>query len=284
MRKILSKEDCAISKAIGVVLIVVIAAVSIFSIFTIQNSPNTVPVKADAYTKVTSICDAYGYNTTVSFDVTNFTLKSVSNSKINVSLEVINNSGAFVYQGNLGERSLSPYNLTVKASSNNFSVNSNYKIYIYNAVRPSSISLTFSYSGSVIYRSGQINESSSTPNGFTSSASTQFSSTGNSTSVYNTSIFLNVSAFSSGSVLSSKIGITFRITNSTGTYNYKGNLGGNIYSSSSNSSIATFIVDPKYFSGGSDYTIHLYNNALTTSISIELIYCNEVIYSTGTVT
>ena len=279
MRKILSKEDRAISKAIGVVLIIVIAAVSIFSIFIIQKPPNNVPVKADAYTTLTSICDTYGYNSTVSVDVTNFTLKCVNNSKIDLSLVVINSTGAFVYQGNLGDKSLSPYNSTLTASSKNFSVNSNYKIYIHDAIEPSSISLTFSYSGSIVYRSGQINESSSIPRGFTSSATTQFSSSGNSTSGYNTSIFLNLSAFSSGSVLSSKIGITFRITNSTGTYNYKGNLGGNIISTSSNASIATFIVDPNVFSGGSDYTIHLYNNALTTSISIVLIYCSAVIYT-----
>ena len=47
-------------------------------------------------------------------------------------------------------------------------------------------------------------------------------STGNSTSGYNTSIYMNITTFSVGSVSNSRIGIQFSVTNSTGKYNYEG--------------------------------------------------------------
>ena len=287
MKNSILKEDAAVSKTTGAIVIVVISVLVLSSLLItggikVPTTSTPTVVKADAATKFSSSCNAYGYNTTVCIDVTNFTLHSVSNSEIYLSLVITNSSGSFVYYGYLGNNSLSPYFSTINSSSKSFAVNSDYKIHIYGTNAPSSISANISYSNSVIYSSGQIKQSSSPSSGY-SSASINLISNGNTASGFNTSIFLNVSGFSNGKTLNSNIAVVFSIYNSTGFYDYKGYLDGNIINTTTGASPVTLISDQNYFSGGSDYVISLFNYNQTTSISLRLIYCGSSIYDSGIV-
>ncbi len=282
MRKIVTKGDRAISRTLGVSIIVAIVAVSTFSILITQGVQipffsSTPAEKVSACTNLTSTGGAFGgFNTTVCFDITNFTLKSVNNSKIGISLLVFNASGSFVYQGNLGEKSLSPYNSTVTSSSNNFSVNSKYTIQIYGSYAPITISLIAYYSGNTVYNSGKIYYSSPCVQDFSILEYSCLFSSGNNISGYNTSVYLNISS-TSKSVPNSLIGIIFNITNSTGTYNYKGYLNGNIRNVSSNASIATLVSNSTQFSSGNSYLITLFGHSRTSSVDISLYNCASII-------
>lgn len=289
MKGIKSGEDKAISTTKGVVIILVILIVSLSLLvvtgpINLFRSSSGTLVKADAYTTLSSICCAYDYKTTVSIDVTNFTLGSASNSEMYASLVVINSSGAFVYYGFLGNKNLSPYYSTLNTSSNNFSVNSKYQIHFFGSDSPTHIFLNISYSNSIIYSSGEINQSTSLPQVGSLSAFSQFYSTGNVSSGYNTRIYLNISSFSLGQISNSRIGIQFEITNSSGNYTYDGLLSGNFTTFSNNASTATLVYNSKYFGGGSVYEILLEGNHQTSSISLKLIYCNNVIFISGNVT
>ncbi len=282
MRKIVTKGDRAISRTLGVSIIVAIVAVSTFSILITQGVQipffsSTPAEKVSACTNLTSTGGAFGgFNTTVCFDITNFTLKSVNNSKIGISLLVFNASGSFVYQGNLGEKSLSPYNSTVTSSSKNFSVKSKYTIQIYGSHSTITISLIVYYSGNMVYNSGKRYCNSPSDKIFSSGEHSCLLSTGNNISGYNTSVFLNISS-TSMSVPNSLIGIIFNITNSTGTYNYKGYLNGNIRNVSSNASIATLVSNSTQFSSGNSYLITLFGHSRTSSVDISLYNCASII-------
>lgn len=280
MRTIITSDDEAISTVKGIAIICAVLVVAI-SIFILQggiyhlNTSSNVPVKANAYTTMNSICCAYDYNTTVSIDITNFTLKSVNNSAIYASLVVINASGAYVFHGNLGKGSLSPYPSSIFTASKNFSVNSRYTLQFYDKQAPSHIYLNISYSGSIIYSSGQITQSScSSPSNMAIGGSFNLNSTGNSTSGYNTSIYMNITTFSVGSVSNSRIGIQFSVTNSTGKYNYEGYLNGTIKSTSANASIASLFSYSKNLQAGAFYVIHLSGKTQITLASVSFIFCD----------
>ena len=116
----------------------------------------------------------------------------------------------------------------------------------------------------------------------TAAASTQFSSTGNSSvsGWYNTSIFLNVSSFSASNVSSSKIAITLTVTNTTATYTYTGYLTSGSTLTANDSSTAS-VTGPSYFTAGSSYIITANGTVLTkktTSVTVQLVYSGSVIY------
>ena len=126
----------------------------------------------------------------------------------------------------------------------------------------------------------------------TADVPTQFSSTsGGHNGYYNTSVFLNVTAFSAGNVSSSKVAITLTVTNSTGTFTYTGNLGGPL-TTTDTKAVATIKIttDPSSFTVGSDYVISIapgtYQTTpvVTTSLTVQLIYSGSIIYTSSTIT
>lgn len=105
----------------------------------------------------------------------------------------------------------------------------------------------------------------------------QLISTENSTSCYNTNIFIKISTFSNGYVPNTLIGIQFTASNNMRTIHYNGTLGGNILPVSTNASAASLVNYSNNFGSGSKYVIHFSGPFQISYVNLSLYYSNSVI-------
>ena len=161
MKQIMSKDDKAVSPIIATILLIAITVVLAATLVTIlggfTHGASGTASTASVSTQFSSTKTSGGtFTTSVFLNVSSFSANNVSSSKIAITLTLTTASGASsTYSGYLG--STLTNSATFTGSSAYFTGGSDYEITVTGgSAQINSATVQLTYSGSVIYSSGQI--------------------------------------------------------------------------------------------------------------------------------